>query len=103
MEDKEVISEAMRLLGSRRTPKKIEASAANIRGVNERRKAEGLTEEHKAKLKAAQLARRAREREAAGVVKIEVDPNTPKRGRGRPPKATAEQATLPTGGADNGA
>ncbi len=102
MEDKEVISEAMRLLGSRRTPKKIEASSANIRGVNERRKAEGLTEEHKAKLKAAQLARRAREREAAGVVKTEVAPNALKRGRGRPRKT--EQSTLffPEG-AENGA
>src|SRR5258706_6583869 len=60
------LSEAARMLGkaggSKKTERKSQTSAENIARINETRKSEGLTEEHKAKLRLAQQARRARER-----------------------------------------
>ena len=94
--------------------------AARVNGA--KAKSVVTSEEHKAKLREAQRLRREREqaaREASGVAvqtiekkavgrprKAQADTvanDAPKRGRGRPPKAKAEQATLPIDGAENGA
>ncbi len=74
------------MMGSAKTGKKVEAA----RMVAQRRRGTELSADVKAKLKAAQKARRERERqekEAAGLVTVA----TPKRPRGRPRKTQETQ------------
>ena len=117
-DDADARKEAARMMGRSRSERKIEAA----RRVAESRRKENLTEEQVNKLRESQRLRREREpaaREASGVavqtadkkavgrprkVQTEATANdAPKRGRGRPPKAKAEQATLPMEGAETGA
>lgn len=103
LDKQEVIRQAMSILGSAKTERKIEALAKN------RAKFTGHTEETKAKLRAAQAARRERERQeraALGLVEPETSekkrPGRPrtrpieeaqaKRPRGRPRKSEGEEA-----------
>ncbi len=109
-DDADARKEAARMMGRSRSERKIEAA----RRVAESRRKENLTEEQVNKLRESQRLRREREqaaREASGVAvqtiekkavgrprKAQADTvanDAPKRGRGRPPKAKAEQATLP--------
>jgi len=106
----ELIRQAMSVIGSRKTPRKAESSRVNVARATEARTGQTLSEEHRAKLKAAQQRRREREREAlgvAGTAPVEKRPpgrprkqpeagsvadceTAPKRGRGRPRKEPAQ-------------
>lgn len=93
--------EAARAMGSAKTPRKTSTSRANMTRINEQRRAEGISEELRAKLRQKQQERRERERAALGLITepaekrppgrprkeqpADVDP-APKRGRGRPKK-----------------
>ena len=102
--EKEIVREAMRIIGRAKTERKLQALEQN------RLKFTGHTEETKTRLREAQQARRERElaeRVASGTMETtdkkpvgrprkQADPQagtTPKRGRGRPKKQTGE--TLP--------
>ena len=108
-EQKDLVRQAMSIIGSAKTERKLEALAKN------RAKFTGHTEETKAKLREGQALRRERERlerEAQGITteakqarpvgrpRKETVPtldteNTPKRGRGRPRKSDGAQIPLP--------
>jgi hypothetical protein len=85
--EEDLIREAMRAIGSRRSERKTASSRAN----GAKAKAIVQTEEHKAKLREAQQSRREREkaeREAQGILP------PPKRPQGRPKKKTdTEEST----------
>lgn len=85
--------EAARMMGRAKTEKKSAASRANMEKLNIQRKGQAFSEEHKEKLKAAQAARRERERIAKSVVMPEADV-APKRPRGRPRKSEGPQNTV---------
>jgi hypothetical protein len=79
--DADTISKVMRVMGSKKTPKKTEQAAANLAAGRKRLQDPDV----RALLSEKQKARRERERqerEAAGLV----TPAAPKRGRGRPKK-----------------
>ena len=106
--EEELIRQAMRVIGSRKTARKTESSRANITRATEARTGQNLTEEHRANLKAAQQARRERERAALGADAVPtekrppgrprkpIDPEAPKRPKGRlrkePTQTTGESA-----------
>jgi hypothetical protein len=80
-EDADARRLAASLMGRARTAKKVAASRANAARATEARRGQSPSEETKAKLCAAQTARRERERaerEALGLA------DAPKRPRGRP-------------------
>ena len=53
-DEQELIRQAMRVIGSRKTPRKSEFSRGNIGRVNELRQTQGFPEETRAKLREAQ-------------------------------------------------
>ena len=89
-DEQELIRQAMRVIGSRKTPRKSESSRGNIGRVNELRQTEGFPEETRAKLREAQKVRRERERIEKGTT---LETTTAKRAPGRPRK-TPEPDTL---------
>jgi hypothetical protein len=96
--EEELIRQAMRVIGSRKTPRKTESSRANVARATEARTGQTLSEEHRAKLKAAQMARRERERVAQQALGAEAVPTEPRR-RGRPTKPIdPDQASAPKRG-----
>jgi hypothetical protein len=90
-DEKEVVRQAMSIIGRARSPRKIEAA----RETAAARRGKPLSEAHKAKLRDAQAARRERERAAAG-------PSEPKRPRGRPRKSDAQSAAPDARKPENG-
>ena len=62
-DDPEARKEAARMMGKARTPKKTEATRANIARVNEQKRLFGVSEETRAKLREAQILRREREKQ----------------------------------------
>ena len=88
MDREQIISEAMRLLGSAKTPAKVAAA----RAVAESRKGCRMTEEQRQKMADGQARRRERERIAKGAApKPAPDPTAPKRGPGRPRKVVTDR------------
>jgi hypothetical protein len=90
IDEKRLISQAMSLIGSRKTPVKAASSRGNIQPINEERKEHGFSEGTRAKLREAQLERRARER----AKREAASPAQPKRPRGRPKKEAALKVNL---------
>jgi hypothetical protein len=103
MDRTEIVREAMRILGSAKTPAKRDAVLENLAKAN----AQPMTEERRQKLRDAQAARRERERMAKGVTQETAekrspgrprttaapDPTAPKRPRGRPKKTASPTDT----------
>ena len=101
MDKTEIVREAMRIIGSAKTPAKRDAVLENLAKAN----AQPMTEERRQKLRDAQAARRERERTANSVAPEMTekrppgrprttpapDHNAPKRPRGRPKKQDAQQ------------
>ena len=105
-EDSEARSFAAQMLGSVRTERKTATSRANAAKATEARRGKPMTEEHKAKLRQAYLARREAQgitteaKQARPVGRPRKEPpadgtTTPKRGRGRPRKSEVAQMPLP--------
>jgi hypothetical protein len=90
--EQELIRQAMRVIGSRKTPRKSESSRGNIGKVNELRQKQGFPEETRAKLREAQKIRRERERMENGAVP---ETTEAKRPRGRPRKQADPNAATP--------
>ena len=98
MEEEETIREAMRIIGSKKTPRKSASSRENLSAAH----SVPMTEERRQKLREAQKIRRDRERAALeldmtpaekrppGRPRKTVDPDAPKRPRGRPKKQDAQ-------------
>src|SRR5947208_1440935 len=87
MDEQELISEAMRVMGSRTSERKKQSSAENGRkyGGNH-----VVTEEMREKMRAAQAARRERERQEQALAGIVAVP-TEKKPVGRPRSRPAEE------------
>ena len=88
-------TERIVIVKRRITPAVSESSRANIAGLNEKRKASGFDEETRAKLKAAQQARREREKEERAALGLDAAP-VEKKKPGRPAKIKPDApATAP--------
>ena len=93
-QDRQTIREAMSIIGRSRSPRKLDALAENRAKVS--------TDESRRKQSEAQQARRERERAALGMTADTteprrrgrpakpIDPDAPKRPRGRPKKQDAQ-------------
>ncbi|MCW3053834.1 MAG: hypothetical protein JWN14_3004, partial [Chthonomonadales bacterium] len=64
--EQETIRKAMSLMGRKRTPAQTEARRENAAKAAAATAGKPMSEEHKAKLRAAQRARRDREKQAQG-------------------------------------
>lgn len=101
------------------TDASIEASRLNVERATEARRGVPMSEEHKAKIRASMLARRAKEKQeraAAGLAaapvekkkagrpaKIKPDVETVPRPRGRPKKQTGQNTAINAGTPETGA
>jgi hypothetical protein len=99
MDEEEAIRQAMSIIGSRKTERKIESALENVAKAN----ATPMTEERRERIRQAQSARRERERAEAAANPAPAkepkrmgrppkprDPDAVKRPRGRPKKQDGE-------------
>jgi hypothetical protein len=88
VEEQEIIREAMRLIGRRKSARKT----AHLQALAEARRGTTFNAAHRARMQAAQKARREREKAEKEALALSTPP-APQKPRGRPKKSVVSQET----------